>query len=119
MPKTKTNTKDRTCDKCGALATERAYTEDSFEYCEKWTCKMLKKTISDYVDWNEHNISALPNCPLIQKTPIRKANTPKEKINEHYKFKYTKAMKENKELRKKLTQVTRKLNKINEMSGSK
>ena len=101
------------CDKCGALSTERQFTEDSFETCFKWTCKMLNKTIAQYVDWHEHGIERLPDCPLNVK------KTPKEKINDNYKMRNNKLMKENRGLRKENTQLKKKIKRIYELSGSK
>lgn len=106
--------KEQFCDGCGALKQERQYTEDSFETCFKWECGMLNgKTISEYVYWNEHNISRLPDCPL------NAIKTPKEKINNNYKIKNIKVMKENRALRKENTQLKKKIKRIYELSGSK
>jgi hypothetical protein len=105
---------EKFCDKCGALNKERQYTEDSFETCFKWECKMLNnKVISQCVDWNEHNIPPLSDCPL----NIKK--TPKEIINHNYKMKNIKIMKENGLLRKENEQLKRRIKRINELSGSK
>ena len=102
------------CDGCGALKKERQYTEDSFETCFKWECKMLdNKVISQYVDWNEYKIPRLSDCPLNVK------KTPKEIINDNYKIRNIKIMKENGLLRKENTQLKRRIRRINELSCSK
>ncbi len=102
-------TEEKYCDKCGALQQDRAYTSDSFETCFKWHCKMLKKDIQDEVDWNDHNIKALNDCPL------RPNKTPREKLKDNYKIKNIKLMKENKGLRKEITQLNNKLKRINDL----
>ena len=79
------------CDGCGALKTERAYVSDSFETCYDWHCNLLKKDVGEEIGWNEHNIKAPDDCPLLAK------KTPRDRLKDNYKAKNMKLMKENKE----------------------
>jgi hypothetical protein len=56
----------KSCNECRHCKRERAYTADSFEYVEKFTCSNTRKpkVILNYVDW--HEIVQIPKwCPLL------------------------------------------------------
>lgn len=51
------------CADCPNAEISRDYTEDSFETCFRHFCKVLKKDVRRYVDWNE-NPPVPEECPL-------------------------------------------------------
>jgi hypothetical protein len=63
------NLKIESCIDCPNCKTERDYTSDSFEYCEKWNCNFSgkSKVIRRYVDWHDHDKFIPDWCPLVKK----------------------------------------------------
>jgi len=59
------------CTACPNHSSERDYTADSFEYCDKWLCKHPdgpKEPVRRYVDWNDKATEFIPKeCPLKDK----------------------------------------------------
>lgn len=57
--------KIETCEKCPHVNVNRDYTEDSFETCFRWDCKLAKgKNILRYRDWHEKDNFIPGWCPL-------------------------------------------------------
>ena len=56
-----------TCTKCPNHTKERDYTEDSWEFCEKWHCNLMNIYVRRYVDWNDKNLFIHKDCPLPKK----------------------------------------------------
>lgn len=53
------------CSKCPNSKSERDYTADSFEYCEKYFCSRLNRFVHRYVGTFEK--TPIPNdCPLLK-----------------------------------------------------
>ena len=53
------------CTKCENFATERVYTADSFDHCEKWFCKKKKGlVISRFHDTFDKDPGIPKECPL-------------------------------------------------------
>lgn len=70
MPKS-VKLKIESCIDCPHCKTERDWTEDSFETCERWDCAFnglnKKKNIRRYVDWYDHSKFIPDWCPLAKK----------------------------------------------------
>lgn len=54
------------CSQCPHFSSERDYTGDSWEFVEKWHCKLLNVYTRRYVDWNDHSLFIHKECPLPQ-----------------------------------------------------
>jgi hypothetical protein len=57
----------KSCVQCPNHTNARDYTADSFEFCEKWLCKLLTEPTRRYVDWNDTREFIPNNCPLENK----------------------------------------------------
>jgi Zn ribbon nucleic-acid-binding protein len=56
------------CKQCKFLKTDPAYSEDSFERDEKWTCGRADKVIDESVSWSEESRIKIPFwCPILVK----------------------------------------------------
>jgi hypothetical protein len=64
------------CKDCTHIDISRDYTSDSFEFCEKWDCDVLKISVRRYVDWHDKVKFIHPDCPYLKK------DKKKEKPNE-------------------------------------
>jgi len=56
--------KIESCKDCPFHSATRDFTEDSFEYVEKWRCEKLMKFIRRYVDWYDKDKFIPDECPL-------------------------------------------------------
>lgn len=63
--------KIETCTKCPNCKVDRDYTEDSYEYVERWDCgyglPKEFKNIRRYVDWHDKQPFIPDWCPLKNK----------------------------------------------------
>lgn len=54
----------KSCRECKYLDQQRVYTADSWEYVEKWTCKVKNEVVYEYVEMFDK--TDVPEwCPLI------------------------------------------------------
>ena len=56
--------KIKDCSECGKCFIERDYTEDSWEHCEKWKCKLEGKYIVRYHESRDKNPKVPKWCPI-------------------------------------------------------
>jgi len=61
----------KSCQECPFFDSETQYTADSWERPEKWICKKEKKTIANYVDWND-KVPIPEWCPIKVKPETQK-----------------------------------------------
>lgn len=59
----------KNCKDCDHCVIRRDYTEDSWEYCERWDCLKQQRNIRRYVDWYDKKDYIPTWCPYI---PVEK-----------------------------------------------
>lgn len=52
------------CTECPHHSSEQDYTSDSWEYCVRWKCDLLKEPVRRYVEWSDHDNYIPKECPL-------------------------------------------------------